>query len=171
MRTLTRQTKILFLIVCSFFLSCGTNLDDIDLGPKNGIAIEFYNFTEIEYTGYQFYIGAVKNNKFIATDSVDIKTTIWSIKTAPTGYLLENNNTREEIALSYDGFVETPSFEDGRWQVDYDKIKAISNEYTYKLRLSDGREQVFMQQLKNFDNFTIGLEWFDIKKDTIIYRR
>ncbi|MCD8440005.1 hypothetical protein [Tenacibaculum finnmarkense] len=171
MRTLTKQTKILFLIVCSFFLSCGTNLDDIDFGPKNGIALVFFNYTDIEYTGYKFYIGAVKNNKFIATGSVDVKSIIWSIKTAPSENMTKNDETGEKIARSYGGFVEAPSFEDGRWQPDYDKIKAISNEYTYKLRLSDGREQVFMEQLENFDKFTVGLTTFDIKKDTIIYRR
>ncbi|WCC44180.1 hypothetical protein PJW08_10345 [Tenacibaculum finnmarkense] len=121
--------------------------------------------------GYKFYIGAVKNDKFIATDSVKVKTKIWTISTAPSDRIIIDSRTGEKTVLSYDGFVEAPSFEDGRWQPDYDKIKAISNEYTYKLRLSDGREQVFMEQLENFDKFTVGLTTFDIKKDTIIYRR
>ncbi|MCD8403650.1 hypothetical protein [Tenacibaculum finnmarkense] len=171
MRTLTKQTKILFLIVCSFFISCGIGSAYENFEPKNGITLVFYNYTDIEYTGYKFYIGAVKNDKFIATDSVKVKTKIWTISTAPSDRIIIDSRTGEKTVLSYDGFVEAPSFEDGRWQPDYDKIKAISNEYTYKLRLSDGREQVFMEQLENFDKFTVGLTTFDIKKDTIIYRR
>jgi hypothetical protein len=38
------------------------------------------------------------------------------------------------------------------------------NEYTYKIGLSDGREQVFIKQLKNLDNFKVGLERFLYKK-------
>ncbi|WCC44181.1 hypothetical protein PJW08_10350 [Tenacibaculum finnmarkense] len=50
MRTLTKQTKILFLIVCSFFISCGIGSAYENFEPKNGITLVFYNYTDIEYT-------------------------------------------------------------------------------------------------------------------------
>ena len=171
MKIFSNIIKILFLIICSFFISCDINSAYDNFEPENGIALVFFNYTEFEYTGYKFFIGAVKNNKFIATDSVEVKTIIWSINTAPSENLIKNNETGEQIARSYDGFTVGDSFPDGRWQPDYDKIKAISNEYTYKLRLSDGREQVFLKELQNFDEFTVGLNTFDIKKNAIIFRQ
>lgn len=165
-KTLKIFKIITLFTVCIFFISCQiSNVDE----SENGITINFYNYTNIEYTGYSFYIGAVKNGEFIVTDSVNVKTIINSIDTAPADRLLTNKKTGEKIALSYDGF-KGSNFPFGTWRPDYEKIKAISNEYTYKLRLSDGREETFMNQLESFDNFSVGNLKLDIKKDSIVYR-
>lgn len=167
MRTLIKNIKILVLLTCSFFINCDIDSAYEDFGPEDGIAIEFYNYTDIEYNSYKFYIGAVKNDKFIATDSVDIKTTIWSINTAPSDRIIIDSKG-DKSALSYDGFKED-LFIDGRWQVDFEKIKAISNEFTYKLILSDRKEQVFMENTEKIENFKNGLNRVEIKTNALIY--
>lgn len=171
MRIVARNIKILLLIGCSFFISCDINSAYENFEPEKGIGLVFFNYTEVEYTGYKILIGAVKNDKFIATDSVDIKTIIWSINTAPPENMITNSETGEKIARTYDGFPVGDSFPDGNWQPDYDKIKAISNEYTYKLIFSDGREQLFLKELQSFDDSPILENTFDIKEDTIIFRQ
>ena len=52
-------------------------------------------------------------------------------------------------------------FTDGAWYPDYRKIAEISNEYSFKLKLPDGREETFIEDKMVFENeFNIGFTGF-----------
>lgn len=60
--------KYIYLIICLFFSSCG--LEGL---TEEGISIGFSNFTNTKFKSATMYLGAIKENQFIVTDSISSK--------------------------------------------------------------------------------------------------
>ena len=149
--------KLIYLLIAISFVNCDLS-GFSGPGGEEGVGLKFHNYTDTEYTSYKFYVGAVKENNFIATDSIDINTTIYSINTAPEENIYSDPSTGVKRAVSEDGLKKSNGFPDGTWNIDYGKVREISEEYTFKLKLPDGREKIFIEDKMVFKNeFIIGL--------------
>jgi hypothetical protein len=60
--------KIIHIIFCLLLLSCG--LEGL---VEEGIGVYFSNLTDTEYESASLYVGAIKGNQFIVTDSIKSK--------------------------------------------------------------------------------------------------
>ncbi|WP_143569786.1 hypothetical protein, partial [Tenacibaculum agarivorans] len=161
--------RIYFLILSILFTSC---IADIDEG-ENGIYLDLYNYTNESYDEVVFHIGAiVDNTTFITTDSIIGKFPIIPFKDA-----LEENIRKD---LNGDSYSITPIDESEEywrfgWNPDYDKIRELSNEYTFKIVLYNKgiivREATFLNQRKSFDNFIMGsTPEILIKSDSLFFQ-
>lgn len=154
------KSKSLCLALITLFLSC-SSLEGID-ESENGIYLQFDNYTESEYNGYKFYIGAIKNNEFIATDSIVSDKLINSLLTAEP---ITDGNGDKYVSIS--GFYPRSELSNNGWRPDYEEIRSLSNTYTFKIVFPNGREKVFFEAPHDFEDFAIGTERIIIKDDSL----
>lgn len=173
-----KKYLIIVLTGSLFMYSCILVSEPVD--PDDGIYFDYHNYTNQDYKNVVFYIGAVKNGKFIITDSLETRDVL-SIKNV-IEWSKENERYKESLKKDEKGEVyafsvslSNRSFIDrGGWLPNYDAIKKLSDSLTYKIKFTDGkqqREQVFMKQKKNVYKFnTFRKEVIMIKKDTILLK-
>lgn len=136
--------KLIYLsLMFSLLVACNIDCYYCD----GGISIDIRNYSKHDYDGAVVYIGALRTNQFIKTDSLIIDEVIPSSESAPDIDYIGNPYTK----LSYPtGPCEYP---DCGWQPDMYKIRDISDVGTYLFRLADGRE-VFLGKF-TFPNPTV----------------
>lgn len=151
---------------------------------REGIYLDFHNYTNEDYKDVVFYIGAVKDGKFLKTDSlisrpVASKKYFYEWIKEYKELELENYLRKDEKGIEYAFSAatdnRTPLDDEGGWMPNYDTIRKLSDYFTYKIKLSNDkkqREQVFMSQKKmsvkaNNSRRKIIIK---IKKDTIILK-
>ncbi len=79
--------KILHIIFCLFLCSCDWgNLAGL---VEEGIGVHIRNLTDTEYESATLYVGAIKGNQFIVTDSIKSKGPIE----------IENDSNRNQIGF------------------------------------------------------------------------
>lgn len=137
---------------------------DIDADTVGRIYVAVKNYTKKSYEGYTFYIGAIKNDTFIATDSIVIEQKIASIHNAQPTDLI----TSEEGDYVWMYSTTSGSEKARNWKPNFEIIEMMSNYYAFSVKLSDGR--TFLKQKEKLSkNKILGGRWetIVIRKDTL----
>lgn len=145
------------------FFNCD-GFTDIDEGEK-GIRFYLYNYTNVSYEGATFFIGAVVNDRIIVTDSLKTNIEITSLLDPKSNTIYTDDVGKKYVQISARN---DDVYLSKGWRPDFDKIKKLSNDYCFKIKLSDGREEVFLIQKNSFDTFTIGSEVVQIRENKLI---
>lgn len=145
---------IYYIASALFFVILSSCDDEIDSFLETNRYVEILNYTDNEYNNSTIYIGALKDEKFIPTDSLVNNTTI-----PPKSTKTQTNNAGEMFSHSI-----LP-----KWNPDVNKVGNISNIGTFYIKLSDGSSQQY-QKIFTFPNPRIGNTiYFDIKTDNLTY--
>jgi len=134
--------SIITLLIVSLFLQSCLDFVDIDAG-EDGLFFYLHNYTEESYEGATTYIGAVKDEVFIPVDFTQSNVDIMALDISSIENVYEDG---EKYIVSR--FRNDKEYHIYGWQIDYDKLKEILNEYTLRFRFSDGRERTFLNKEK-----------------------
>ena len=90
--------KTYIYFICILFSSCG--LDGL---VEEGVSIGILNKTNSEFESATLYVGAIKNNQFIATDSIINKGVITTNENPNDGFGDWNPNLKKVFNISNEG--------------------------------------------------------------------
>lgn len=139
-RNVLFSIKIIFLSLIFFNLTSCSDLYEIDSGDT-GFSLSIRNFTDIEYVGCKFYMGAYdKNENYIVVDSLIYPDVVIYKNTEGASINLEQGYSTTYPSLDNKNGLNVY----GYWEPKYTKIESISGnrDIVFKFELENGLSKI-----------------------------